>query len=158
MSIYQCWTYQGYTCFIRDNGMGFLCGYVALPKDDHLFGFDDEELYSSGVEPHGGITFSQIIVEKEQIPFSFDEPLSLPCHIIGFDCAHYGDAPDEDLIWAKVAQGLDDESVSVKELDEICARVASSMYSWKRTGGHVWTEEEIIAETERMADAVFCAQ
>lgn len=59
--------YRGYTTKIVKTNLGYLCGYVLLPKSFKL----NVEWYDLGIV-HGGITY-----HKD--------------NVIGFDCAHYID-------------------------------------------------------------------
>ena len=76
--------YQGtindYVVRIRFNHMGFRCGYVVLPPTHPEHGTPYSEL-TLEYTPHGGLTYSE---------YEGDE------WVIGFDCAHFGDAPDLD--------------------------------------------------------------
>jgi len=80
-------THAGLEWVIVNNGMGFRCGYVRLPKGHpwHGKGYDD-----INPDVHGGLTFAEP-----------DEPCDKPgddnAYWIGFDCAHGGDARDPDL-------------------------------------------------------------
>lgn len=77
--------YKEFTYMIRHNGLGYRCGYVKIPPSHRFYEMADDELY--GLEVHGGITFAGWIPAeggKEE-------------WWIGFDCAHYGDAPDSSL-------------------------------------------------------------
>lgn len=68
----------GYYCLIHRNDLGALCGYVGLREDHPCYGKEDEAYQ---LDAHGGITYAnETIVEDKQY------------WIIGFDCAHLGDA------------------------------------------------------------------
>jgi hypothetical protein len=72
--------YKGYYCVIRENGMGYLCGYVFLPENhEHI-----KDEHESKWNVHGGITFTEPKLD-DRVPTS---EFGL---WIGFDCAHYGD-------------------------------------------------------------------
>lgn len=85
-------TVTGYDCLIRRSAVGFLCGYVGVPRTHPAYGkhYDDESL--CGVEVHGGLTYSE---ECD------GEPLTGICHPagseendvhwFGFDCGHCWD-------------------------------------------------------------------
>lgn len=52
---------SGYECImLRDTRGGFLCGYVGIPSDHPLWGWDDDAVPSDiGIEVHGGITYAR---------------------------------------------------------------------------------------------------
>jgi len=72
--------YNGFHCVInRVKVLGHLCGYVVIPKGHYLYRrsiFTIENNYS--IPAHGGITFADFDNEGR--------------YLIGFDCAHGGDA------------------------------------------------------------------
>lgn len=79
--------YKGYQCCIVRGPLGALNGYVALEKDDSLYGvkYDDIE-----VDVHGGLSLSEYFSNEKNIY------LKLPkcCEdkwILGFDTAHAND-------------------------------------------------------------------
>lgn len=55
---------------------GFLCGYVKIPEGHKLYG--KEDIFDTGLDVHGGITFAQVPI--------WDKGFWL-----GFDAAHGGD-------------------------------------------------------------------
>ena len=73
---------NGFHLLVLFNPLGFRCGYVGVPQDHFAYGSAKDDF-----EVHGGITFR-----------------SYSCHTLtgllqsycywGFDCGHYGDAPD----------------------------------------------------------------
>lgn len=116
------WHCQGYTCVVVSTDMGHRCGYVGVPKSHPLYGkeygdpmpeitqkdLDDEPIGKRGIVPiflfacgsrdtvsldlyfdiHGGLTYSK----------GNDYPIDQPeTWWFGFDCAHSGDAPDDDI-------------------------------------------------------------
>lgn len=71
----------GFQWAVLHNGMGYRCGYIALPPEHPWHGKD----YSGiNAEVHGGLNYSQGNKEDGS-------------HWIGFDCAHAWDAQDPDL-------------------------------------------------------------
>ena len=71
--------YLGYKCQVKINDYcGFRCGYVELPK-----GFPEFDKYD--IDCHGGVTYHE-------------------GNIIGFDCGHYGDGIDLELISDKITR------------------------------------------------------
>jgi hypothetical protein len=73
-------THAGLNCLIIETDLGYLCGYVAVPSDNPLYEMDYTNSRFPDLEVHGGVTYSSHM-EKEG-PW-----------LIGFDCAHWGDAP-----------------------------------------------------------------
>src|SRR3546814_5757598 len=56
---------SGYDCImLRDTDDGFLSGYVGIPHDHPLWGWDDGAVPSDiGIEVHGGLTYSRLCEE-----------------------------------------------------------------------------------------------
>jgi hypothetical protein len=71
---------EGYAWEVTHNGMGYRCGYLRVPAGHPWHGKD--ESLELGV--HGGVTFARADTQDGT-------------WWIGFDCAHYGDAPDPGL-------------------------------------------------------------
>ena len=65
--------YMGYSCKIKRNMMGSLCGYVKVPKDHPFFGKSYDDI---PIEVHGGLTYAENLDDG---------------YWIGFDCGHSGD-------------------------------------------------------------------
>lgn len=93
--------YRGYSYMVIMTTMGHRCGYVGFTKEQNpdIYKADYEGIC---VDCHGGLTYSG---EK---PLGTDDKWW-----IGFDCAHYGDAPDYDT--AKMLFSKDKEI-----LDQLC--------------------------------------
>ncbi len=80
-------THKGFEWIVTNNGSGYRCGYIRVPKGHPWRGKDYDEI---DLDVHGGLTFG--------------EP-DLPCdkageddaYWLGFDCAHGFDAPDPKL-------------------------------------------------------------
>ncbi|WEV51650.1 hypothetical protein OZX69_02860 [Lactobacillus sp. ESL0731] len=71
-------TYKGYKCEVwRNPNLGFLCGYVMIPKDNKLFKVDYTDDEFPDLSIHGGITFSNCDEDSNWW--------------IGFDCGHFSD-------------------------------------------------------------------
>lgn len=81
--------HDGFEYEVTANGTGYRCGYVRIPPGHPWHGKD----YGS-VEPcpdvHGGLTFAE--ADTDCGKGGEDNAWWL-----GFDCAHYGDAPDPSL-------------------------------------------------------------
>jgi len=58
-------TVSGYDCImLRDTDNGFLCGYVGIPQDHPLWGWDADAVPpDTGIEVHGGLTYSRLCDE-----------------------------------------------------------------------------------------------
>ena len=80
--------YRGYRCVCVGNNMGHRCGYVGIPRGHKYYGedYDDIPIYC-----HGGLTYGS---HNPNYPVANNEGL----YWIGFDCAHYGDAKDPELL------------------------------------------------------------
>lgn len=75
------WTTKaGYEAIVVVQPQGYRCGYVQLPKGHRVGGIGYEELC---INVHGGLTYGQCTKEGT---------------IFGFDCGHFGDAPDMKLM------------------------------------------------------------
>lgn len=82
---------EGFRCVIIGNYMGHRCGYVEIPKGHILYEkhYADEELYD--IDVHGDWTYSEF-------GGSYPVESTKDSWWIGFDCAHYGDACDVELV------------------------------------------------------------
>lgn len=78
---------QGYEWEVTRNHSGYRCGYVRIPQGHPWHGKDDDEI---APDVHGGITFAA--ADTHCGKGGADDAWWL-----GFDCAHYGDAPDPAL-------------------------------------------------------------
>lgn len=84
-------TKSGLKAFVMMHPMGHRCGYVNVPEEHPLYGCDYNDPHQdlNGERPvevfevYGGLTFSRSLVRNAEEGWYF-----------GFDCAHYGDAPD----------------------------------------------------------------
>jgi hypothetical protein len=83
----------GFEWEVTCNRMGYRCGYVRIPPDHpwHGLGYEEVETADGGyVDVHGGLTFAQ--PDTDCGKGGEDNAWWL-----GFDCAHYMDAPDSAL-------------------------------------------------------------
>ena len=78
--------FKGCRCVVVFASMGHRCGYVGLPKEHICEGKDYDEI---DVSVHGGLTYA-----GQGNKYPVDDNRSW----IGFDCAHYRDAKDLDLV------------------------------------------------------------
>lgn len=74
---------DNYKYVICKNNYGFLCGYIRVDITCKYFG---EIHYNIDYDCHGGITFSRV---DEKFPHKW---------WLGFDCGHWNDLPNLDLI------------------------------------------------------------
>lgn len=79
----------GFEWIVTHNGSGYRCGYVRVPKGHPWHGKDWSDLETL-VECHGGVTFAKPDVDCHGGP---DD-----AWWVGFDCCHWGDLPDPDLM------------------------------------------------------------
>ena len=75
--------YKGYACVVLLQRMGHRCGYVGIPASKPHYG--ESYMHLENIECHGGLTYSDTYM-----------PADVPNGLwwIGFDCAHWQDAPD----------------------------------------------------------------
>lgn len=110
--------HMGFKCEVRTNRMGYNCGYVSIPSGHpwHGKGYDHIE-----ADIHGGLTFGEMEDDGS--------------YTVGFDCAHYGDAPDPAYIKERVRK-YGSEYGRLAHLED---------------GVH-WTIPMVAAETRRLAE------
>ena len=125
------WKHAGLSCAVVMNREAQnRCGYVRVPLGHAMHGQHYDKV---DVEVHGGLTFSDIepcTEHKDGQGWWF-----------GFDCAHSNDLmydPDADL--AKV-------SAEVRRMFAIYKQFHIAPET-----GHYWTEAEVVAETNRLAE------
>lgn len=114
-----------YLIAVAVNDLGYRCGCVGVPKGDPLYGMQyDDEIFDN-ISVHGGLSFSGIrkFITSDDLWF------------FGFDCGHYGDAVDKMTEEGKAHLNHEPPSCYGYFLE-----------------GHVWTLDEVIAESESMAD------
>lgn len=115
-----------YLIAVAVNDLGYRCGYVGVPKGGPLYGMQyDDEIIFDNISVHGGLSFSDIrkFITSDDLWF------------FGFDCGHYGDAVDKMTEEGKAHLNHEPPSCYDYFLE-----------------GHVWTLDEVIAESESMAD------
>jgi hypothetical protein len=82
---------DGYRCVIIGGNLGHRCGYIGLPKSHPLYGKNYDYISSEmNIQVHGGWTY-----------FGNGHgtyPVESNLWWIGFDCGHYGDGKDFELI------------------------------------------------------------
>ena len=121
-------THEGFEWIVTNNGSGYRCGYVRVPKGHpwHGKGYMDE-----GFDPdvYCGITFAQ-----PDLPC--DKAGEDDAWWLGFDCAHGGDDPDPELPgsdapWSKALK-LEDGTPRSQEFAEsnclsLCEQAAKAL-------------------------------
>lgn len=77
-------TYKGFDYFVIALEGGYRCGYVTIEKNHKLY---EKDYDSVNFNVHGGLIFSNFSpVDKKDR------------WLLGFDCAHFGDAKDESIM------------------------------------------------------------
>lgn len=117
--------YRGFRCVVVAQRMGHRCGYVQIPKE-HPYFEQPYETVDRFLEVHGGLTYAKM---SDTYPVETEES----SYWLGFDCAHFGDAIDLELI---------------KEFD----MRAYAIYAKMSKEGHMWTADDVSEELKRMAD------
>lgn len=117
-------TYKGYDCLVIGYNIGHRCGYVRLPEGHKYYKKHYDDI---PVDVHGGLTFSEDIDDElaerfERFPKGY---------WIGFDCAHLGDAQDEQLM----SQGL----------KETYSRIGFG-------SGHIWSTSDVEEECKKVVE------
>lgn len=86
--------HKGHEWVVVSNHMGIRCGYVRVGPGHPLYGKGYDEVYDCGFDGgnvHGGLTFSEADV-------SCGKGGADDGWWFGFDCGHYQDAPDPELV------------------------------------------------------------
>lgn len=86
-------TDAGYEAVAIRQSAGHLCGYVAVEPGHRCYGVQYDRLYS--IQVHGYLTYSAWDLHGH-------EEGDKPRWWLGFDCAHFGDTPEEcDLYYVR---------------------------------------------------------
>lgn len=105
-------TKAGYPAVVVVQPMGHRCGYVQIPKDHPEAGKDYDDIE---VSVHGEITYSSKNTKGT---------------VFGFDCAHWGDAPNLNLMEPEYRKVYDEfempQTGTVRSL-EFCIEQCESM-------------------------------
>lgn len=133
------WKHAGLSCaVVLAREASHRCGYVRVPPGHPLHGKDYEH---ADVEVHGGLTFSEIEECKEHEDGQG--------WWFGFDCAHCFDAMYDP---AATPETVSEDMRRVLETHREC----EIKYPGTRES-HYWTEAEVVAETERLAEQLAAA-
>lgn len=135
--VLRAWKYREYPCLVMHNDMGNLCGYVMLPCGHELSGEHYDDINALGIAVHGGLTFARMVntIDFGDISVVTVAGANENYYMIGFDCAHAGDAP----------------SPMYMSEDDPLRFLPSCLI-----GGRIWTVDEVAAETESLVDQL-CA-
>ena len=86
--------YKGYEYLVYATRMGHRCGYVKIPEEHTLYEMDYTDIEDQfDIEVHGGLTFSGFITG-----FIDGTILQERCWWIGFDCNHFDDLKDFEIM------------------------------------------------------------
>lgn len=79
---------DGFKCVIVGQNWGHRCGYIEIPSNHKYYGVGYDEI---DIDIHGGWTYANV---------SSTYPIESPTNTywIGFDCNHYCDAKDIELV------------------------------------------------------------
>lgn len=142
----------GYECIMmRDNPDGFLSGYVGVPEDHPLFGWNHEVVPSGlGIEVHGGLSYSRICDEGPSPQRTLIVEARRICHVVvgqvplrhatdhrvhpgqwwfGFDCDHVYDVVPgrqrdrERFMGAETGAEYRDDAYVVREIRSLAAQL-----------------------------------
>jgi len=80
--------YKGFECVVLGVSAGHRCGYISVSEPSEYM---LEDAYSLDFDVHGGITYGS---SSNEYPIQSDEEIFW----LGFDCAHYMDAKDMNLL------------------------------------------------------------
>lgn len=133
------WKHAGLSCaVVQGREAGNRCGYVRVPLGHSFYGKNYDEL---DLDVHGGLTFAEVepCTEHEDGQGYW----------FGFDCAHAGDAsydPNADI---------DSAGPTARKMMEI-NREMDRKYPMTHSE-HFWSESEVVAETERLAEQLAAA-
>ena len=109
----------GFQWEVTCNRMGYRCGYVRVPPGHPWHGKDYDSL-DPYPEVHGGLTFAE--ADTDCGKGGADN-----AWWVGFDCAHYGDAPDPELPGSEqmLKYGLEYGTIKTTEyVSEECRNLA----------------------------------
>lgn len=96
---------DGYRCVIVGQKLGHRCGYIGLPEGHKYYGKDWVDI---DLNVHGGLTYAS---DSDNYPVKSDG-----LWWIGFDCAHWDDGKDFELIKALAST---EECMFFKEMESM---------------------------------------
>ena len=131
------WKHAGLSCaVVLAREAAHRCGYVRVPPGHPLHG---QSYDSPDVDVHGGLTFAELEECKEHEDGQG--------WWFGFDCAHCFDAMYDPA--ATIENLVTDEAKAVLKIHQDIARSHPILQEREE---HYWTEAEVAAETERLAE------
>ncbi len=77
--------HEGFPCVVLFMPMGHRCGYVGVPKTHPVYG----GYHELDIDCHGGLTYAEGHLQNQKDTETW---------WIGFDCAHWLDAPDKEAV------------------------------------------------------------
>ena len=98
---------DGFRCVIIGQRMGHRCGYIEIPKEHKLYGKDFREI---DIDVHYGWTYSAYT--RNDYPAKSDKDIWW----IGFDCNHFGDAKDIELIKSFAKDEMTESYIEMAEI------------------------------------------
>lgn len=124
------WEHAGLKCAVTlAREAQHRCGYVRVPPTHPAFGHHYDHI---DVDVHGGLTFGAFE------PCSHEDGQG---YWFGFDCNHAGDS------------GYD-PNVDIKSITDPTVLHLLEIHKqfFRMDEGHYWTHDEVVAETERLAE------
>lgn len=138
------WRHAGLMCcVVLAREARHRCGYVRVPPSHPMHGKTYDDL---DVEVHGGVIFAALEPCRDH-----DDGQG---YWFGFDCAHLGDAPyDPDVSIEKLTTREARDLVQIRSaVDTTTENSRNVLQVHLAVNVHYWTVEEVVAETERLAE------
>ena len=113
---------------------GHRCGYVGLPKYHPMNGADYDDI---DINVHGGLTYSE---NTHKTRYGEEYPVDDERYWLGFDCAHYMDKRDPDLMAKfenppEIHIPMFDDEGSIKDMDFVSDELAYMVEQLKELEG-----------------------
>jgi hypothetical protein len=129
------WRHYDLWCLVILTDLGHRCGYVGVPPGHPA----NAQFYDDvPVDVHGGLTWAGPNAEFWNRALENSDGVP-DLWYLGFDCGHAWDAPD----LAAARDLMDPRYYALR---------SESPFTDLDRGGHVWTTEEVVAETQRLAE------
>jgi len=137
------WVHAGLSCaVVQAREDQHRCGYVRVPQGHPLYGASYE---TPNVEVHGGLTFAELepcTEHKDGQGWWF-----------GFDCAHFMDATHDPNF--DPSQATKPDTVRLMKIHQDIRK--KYPLGLGEEPEHYWTQDEAVAETERLAEQLAVA-
>lgn len=134
MNVEKQWkTKSGHDAKVLIMDMGHRCGYVRVEKGSPCFEQNWENEPTGSIDVHGGVTFGSRFADSSE-----DE------WWIGFDCNHFGDRPDPNLV----------SDSRRSEAEESLNRIFGLLGMASSGDGEVRTLEFCVDECEKMSEQI----